>query len=1036
MSEFPPKDEEEDLSPSEERADEFADEFEALARDVRADRAYGGTPSTEMDPSGVPLESRETAIANLRLLRAMNGHRGSMLRRRAKEGKGALSAHLSSLYALSRGEGDPDSLLALPEGLGATGDLSSEALYERATFLSARSDVALSDFETASLSAARDALGLPSNKNKWIDLIGPVFSGPDPKSAFEKLFSSLGYVPGDLTTRKAFQKVPPQALMKSIAALRELEDGEYGEAARYERSRLLNAMIAQGNLKTLRDAGASITLDTNGLFVNAGELHAHLPYGLLEERAIAALERDEWVSKEAENELELRAAEENNHPAERERLEKEQFEHFKEITNEEGDPEELAERVALDPEGFAKRVVRGSHVIPKALVDALLARGAEGVSLLARIGESVGDAIVEEKEGNRYRMLAHSGYRSHRLLHVSDEEYEDRSKIVNDPRYYNSYRAMRAVLSAIPEHADEEEFVALRGSYKKTRAGDRHSFIEVIRKGDASRILVNEDKHLPGGAKEDFERLPLYEREGYEDLERVLDSYGHFHDSVKVLERFPGFGSEFGRWVDYRSAMETTIYFLLAHSSPELHREAEKEAERYWADIKSHHARETAIDAREQRIKKGEDAGEEPPEFVQSFDPEALYRVAERADREYRKLLYRSISNETTFIENFMPEVVKSDVSFGPEFAEGARGGTVSWGRDEKLSGESASVRVVRIDHKEEGVMPFHIEEAALDALRLPRKRPLINVIGGARQMEVEGVDALSAMSAQILSVAHRNKTNVAVPGTQSGIGITFGRENIRYKHATSHLPHADRAHMFAVSPGGNTYFPGNPYLTKENTDQTYALSPVDSIITPFSVNWDAQGLAKRDSPYIDHVKYMEALYSRIAAGQRKIAVVGNGGLYATMEITEAYRKGFDIFFIEDSGRLAQVVSAMLGSRYSPSFSGEYHGGKGNGFDDDDTCYKAVMDALAQLPVEVREEFIKKDFGMKKSPENDDYLVYREYFYRMLRALREQTSNHISHTPLADLEESLEQYLTVEVDNDFRYPMKQVYIEKDDEGGA
>jgi phosphoenolpyruvate carboxylase len=103
-----------------------------------------------------------------------------------------------------------------------------------------------------------------------------------------------------------------------------------------------------------------------------------------------------------------------------------------------------------------------------------------------------------------------------------------------------------------------------------------------------------------------------------------------------------------------------------------------------------------------------------------------------------------------------------------------------------------------------------------------------------------------------------------------------------------------------------------------------------------------------------------------------------NGGLYTLLEATEAYRRGFPLLLVEDSGRLAQVLSEYIHMHGENGPTSETH---------PDEMYRMIMSAVEKLPAEVAQEFTEKDFGRAANPENDDYLVYREYLYRLLKVI-------------------------------------------------
>ena len=312
-------------------------------------------------------------------------------------------------------------------------------------------------------------------------------------------------------------------------------------------------------------------------------------------------------------------------------------------------------------------------------------------------------------------------------------------------------------------------------------------------------------------------------------------------------------------------------------------------------------------------------------------------------------------------------------------------------------------VRICEIDYKTGDTtetIPYHIEESCVDALRLQRNRPLINVIGGCR--EAKGAEnPLDVLSQAVISAAHEHKANVGVPGTQSGIGNTFGWANVNYSNQFGHLPHSEQAHLFSVNPGGNTFFPGSTKTSHSERNQVFANTPVDSIITPFEAGWGMQGKNKYNSPYLNHVAYMEAIYQRLAHDQAKVMVVGNGGLYSVAEINESLKRNFDLILVEGTGRFADAAAAIM-----------KHIDKLEVPNDPQKIGPQVIDTVRKiLPADVSKEFFQKDFGSEHYTDNEDYQVFRTFFWNFLR-LAKAKKGSIQTTSLDKLEQTLNKYLT------------------------
>jgi len=948
-----------------------------------------------------PEEEQEIMEENIDLLHHLSGHRGSMLRKIVLLGRSPEAKHLRDLFEWSQ---DPDQsadvlIAPVPEKLTA-GTTTPEELFERLTFIEKHPDIAAEHIsEEIGLQTAKAA---GSEKTKWLELIDPVLNSRDPAVTFTKIFKSVGFIPGELGTKKKFKSLSAKILINDLEALRGVESsGSFSEIARYERARLLNASLTGGNFNELRKGGEYMTLDANGIFINLPGFHTHLPWGLLSDPAREALERDNWLSKDQLAEVDFRRSEENSNIQENETAKEKQLLRFcgaEGLDLSERTADDLTDSFLKEPEKFAGQLSEKKLLLPDIIAEKAAARDGAGIAALTRFGEAVTASLTDEDLGK------HQKYDPYHFINATEEEYEARSRVLNQPGYYNAHKALRAILAANPKTSKEEEFLILRGNYKRSRQGDQHSFLETFYRGVPSRILLNEEKHLSGTAKNVFEALPLYNKNRYDELERAFRSYSQFHDQVKKLRTLlrgqPQLFAGEGDWsLHFKYAAEAAVHFMLQNSSQKLYRKADELFRSIWENY-----------MRNLRTSK--------PETENIDGKEALdfLKIAEEATLEYRKFLYRSIGTQADFVESFMPEAEPKEIRFGKKFYDEMKAlSRENDGINEKLSMEESTVRVVQMNYKQAdptSTIPFHIEEQVLDMARLDRNRPFINVIGGCRKLKESEDNPFASRSEAVMRVAHACKANVSVPGTQSGIGTYFGEENVRYMRETEHLPMREKAHMFAVSPGGNVPFPGNSFLDKQNIKYNYALTPVDQIITPFDAGWDLPPKEKRNAPYREHVRYMESLFDRMSYGQRRIDLIGNGGLFAIMEISASFKRGFPLFLIEDSGRLGTVLSSLVQEMFY---------GRINSDTTEDGLYAEVIRVLKDLPQDVAEEFITKDFGREKEPENEGYALYRDEFYQLLHLINSDYRRTRS-IKFADLEEHLTTYMLADEKNLARYP--------------
>ena len=628
--------------------------------------------------------------------------------------------------------------------------------------------------------------------------------------------------------------------------------------------------------------------------------------------------------------------------------------------------EALFTEINNNPEKFAEQISTDNLVVPDSLINYLVdSQDTEKIFAAMQLAELVGADLTEET------LEQQTGFSSRDIIDTTQETYDLRAKIINDPRYYNTLKITRAFLEAGIDSEPDNKFLAFRGQYKKSPRGNQHSFIEVMHDGKLARVLIDEDKHLGSRRAKNLQHLELFDRPQYENLENALQTFDHFVSIIKNLEKIKADADNDWHFEFVRAA-ESALHFVLTNITSHY-----QEANKLFGQIS--HPGETEAQA--------------------YYD---LMHLLTEAQLEYEKFFYSNLSTVADFEEKFSPEVHKVDIKFGPDFAKQAADHVAKNGQDAELSKQAEGIRVCILDYKTADpteTIPFHIEESCLDALRLQRDRPLINVIGGCRK--AEGVDnPLDKFSAAVMNVAHDHRANVWVPGTQSGIGVTFGWQNVDYKHRFGHLPHREQAHLFSVNPGGNTYLPGNKYIEGSDREEVFANTPVDSIITPFDAGWGADGKDKYQSPYRNHIAYMESLYQRMAYDQPKVMVVGNGGLFSIMEINESLQRGFDLVLVKGTGRFADAAAAMIENLENIHIPDNFS----------ELSHQVIDQVKQSLPDDIAQEFLQKDFGGDEQTDDENHEVYRDFFWQFLK-LVQTSKNNIHITDLDNLQEDLDNRL-------------------------
>ncbi|NBS41455.1 hypothetical protein EBS80_02240 [bacterium] len=798
-----------------------------------------------------------------------------------------------------------------------------------------------------------------------MDLVKPVFEERNLKPRLERILKEVGFIPRGLTTRQTFRSLPGAAVADAVDALREMESSSLRPVARYERARLLNAMVIRGRASDLRTGKGTrpMTLDANGIRIDLADFHAHLPYGLAEDELFDVVEKESWTDGEPTvTEMRLRAAEENMDGPSQERLASEQTARFLKALGLK-DLAACALRVGDTPDQFAKTLIEKDLTVPDMLIREMIASGPAGRFALLRLAEGIGASLTEERLTRRPHLFL-----SYDLMHEQDEVYRTRSRVLNHPDYYNALKITRGWLSEPVVSDPAQRFLAVRGSYRQMTGHERHAFAAAVLDGRVTRVLVDEQKHLHAEQRTNFDAIPSFDREQYETLEDALRTFDYYTNTINAIRKESAAPPK--SWPRrYFDLAQTALHFVLSNVTARL-----PEAMRLYQETVTGNASRESV--------------------------EALLEILDEAKQTYAEFLYAHVGSPAELVQEFMPEISKRDVSFGPEYLAYAERVCASDGFDRRLIQNAPPVRVVSLNYKSEdptGAIPYHVEESCLEALRLDRARPFINIIGGCRFAGGSLEDAehpLNRMASAVLKVAHDIRANVAVPGTQSGIGVAFGLANVHYASEFEHLPKKEQVHMFAVSPGGNTAFPGNELVEKGEQWERFAVTPVDSIVTPFNSDWGASGMARLTVPYREHIFYMEALYDRLSRDQERVMVVGNGGHYSVMEVNEALKRGFDLMLIRDSGRFAEAASAALAS-------GE-------------TLWDGSPASVARVIELVRsvgepgavEEFLKKDFGADPIAPTENQAAFRILFFEFLR-LATQTKATITLTSQTTLESDL-----------------------------
>lgn len=331
------------------------------------------------------------------------------------------------------------------------------------------------------------------------------------------------------------------------------------------------------------------------------------------------------------------------------------------------------------------------------------------------------------------------------------------------------------------------------------------------------------------------------------------------------------------------------------------------------------------------------------------------------------------VPNPRSIIKNTEVQISRKQVQFDENFMQScAKELEDRWSLElsRQLQEEKQSINVV-YGEKEKQHISFALEAKAIRALGVQLDRPLIQVIGGCRYIADGGAGGSlpETLSQNIVTAADKLKANVVPPGTQSGMGIAMSKAAQAYRKKTDGVPVQDAAQFFAVSPGGQTYFPGNHLLGKDPETLAYAIAPFNTLLTPF------QGWSQKEKREFLHFKYAEAIYHRVSAGQPRITVVGNGGLLTVVESIAALENDAGMILVRDTGRFADLAIALRDIPYQGELPVQ-------------DWEKAVIQLIqTKVPAHSRDSLLR-EFGEKIPAENPAQETYREQVHHFFHLMQ------------------------------------------------
>jgi len=918
----------------------------------------------DMDPAELhtnfdsfEVDDQEMIATNMHALSMLNGHVGSRLRAVVKDGISDEANHLRWLRDWSQ-QADPSQVEF--SGITQTGvpDLmqdidGSTDVYERLMLKEKHPHITSENYQDELTRLSSAALGSEETL-RWMDMWDAMLEG-NMGMHIESLLRHVGIIPTQMFTKKRFVSMNADEARMIHASLKDAPPGLVAES-QHERAKFLNHMFSSGLADRLRQKKKRhVQIDHKGLLMDIQGIHAHIPFGLITDSCVAALQFGHWLDAADVMELKVRRAHENNDVEQMVALDHEQTRQFIGGWDAGKSLDDIADEIIEHPEKAGRKLFKTGEVVPDALLDELMRRGDEGVYAVMRTAEMVSTEISGERLSRRNTLFL-----NYELGEETDRSYVARKTLLGHPDYYNVTKIAKAV-----EVTGSDDGKLLRGHFKKSARGEQHAFLCATHEGKFTRNLVGaQERRTSVGAARARNIPTVLDMHAYERIEHVLNTFDYATRAAEALEKL--LNEKPKNWKKrVRGYREVIEHFTLMHVTDQM-------------------------DA----LMEFGFADEEIPEESQQNYVNVIKDTLTR----YDAFIDANMMDDIWSTERVTPEVKATDMHLANYKPADIEAVTAKDGSDRYLLKNAPPIRIVELHYKEDDpskTVPYHIEEEVLEKLRINRNRPLINIVDGCRFVDDPLVDYGYADA--ITRVAHAHTANVAIPGTQSGVGVAFGRANVEYVKDMDHLARADKAHFFAISPAANTYYPGNKMSENATQNERYVVSPVDVIVTPFASGWELQGMDRLKADYMRHAEHGGMLSARIAYEQKNITIVGGGGLYTLADTMSLMKWGSTIFILDDTGRSATLLGAIAGDIETAP-------------DDRSKMHEWIAARLEGGDEELLEELFRKDYGEGETPQNENQEAYREMLFRFIQMVKLKKGKILISTESA-IEDDLNSYL-------------------------
>jgi hypothetical protein len=783
-------------------------------------------------------------------------------------------------------------------------------------------------------------------------------------------------------------------LQKAASSINKMRSAERGGREIDDRTAFVLKLIQDGSLQKWQKEGApsSFDLDTNGLWINVGPegnfgVHSHIPYEKLDQETVRLM-REQKVMIHGP----IRTTQ--GEVLEMEHADREQLELEARIASVQGDQETFSRVSEKQNEYIVEQMLTNPRYLDLDITeDAFPNKQEAACSFLLRDPERMvaslrynhygqlhmpvstlhefitapqvdqeGDAPLYKRKSISYRLdrlmgiaedvnrggqeidAMESGFgvnfvrkiakltASHDFERVNKSVFEARRARVLGPENYESAKIIETICATYtPESLARLDLHTVRGAY----AGGLE-FVALWSDEGYHRVLIDPKKHIRDRAAADaYRQIETISRAEFESFEALMLPFAYFEQAQRSVT----YGLELVREFTEKEKPHDPAFVERERNGLLIELEGIRSITLTEFSEENYRILEAVLRPLEEKIRVGSWQKDDEDHFVQ---------VLERTAADYR----RSFDGTAPQIlkDKASPLAVKQ-ITLDEAFVQGFPGPKDTDVRpniDKDFSRSGAKIRIV--ESGESGI-PYAMEGRAMRALGLER-RPALIVTGGAKNLDNEQWgDQTEKMARAILNSAIEFRANVLIPGTQSGLGITLAHKYQEHLQSLNEEERKQAPRFFAIEPGRELYYPGNPILDASESSDVYAVTAVDTIATPYHAGWTNHGT---ESEQRRHNHYRQLFMKRASEGFPAAIVTANGGGWTALENTAGLHDDFPVIPVADTGRFATLISKMYERK-----------GEWEGVTDTAALMSYIDDMVNTIEPESERASIKKDLSSK-----------------------------------------------------------------------